>query len=60
MLSLGVLLFSEGRQKGSGSRERGGRGKLGGVEIGETIVRIYRIRGESIFNKRRKKITAFK
>lgn len=34
------------------SEKKGGMEKLGGVEEGKTLLRIYYIRKESIFNKR--------
>jgi hypothetical protein len=45
LLSLGGLLFSEGRGCGFKREEVG----LGGVERGETVIRIYCIREESMF-----------
>jgi hypothetical protein len=46
------LLFSNERQKGSGREERGSQEELGGVE--ETIIRLYCMKKENIFNKRKK------
>jgi hypothetical protein len=40
--------FSTDRQKGSGSDGRGGREELGRTERGETVIRIYCRRKESI------------
>lgn len=51
LLSLKSLVFTNERQKGSGSR--GGWEELGGIERGETIIRIYYVVKESIFNKRK-------
>lgn len=36
--------------------ERGGHGKLGEVEGKETVARMYSMRQESVFNKRKKSI----
>jgi hypothetical protein len=36
----------------SGSRGEGSRGKLGGVEGGETIIKGHCMKKESIFNKK--------
>jgi hypothetical protein len=46
-------LFSNERQKGSGSRQERG---WGGAESSkeETVIRVYYVRIESIFNKRKK------
>ena len=53
----GLLSFKE-RQTGSASRGGGERakvgGKLGEVEGGKTVVRMYCVREESIFNKNKK------
>lgn len=43
------------RKKGSGSGWEGSGEKLGGVEGGETVIGIYCMRKESIFNKRKNK-----
>jgi hypothetical protein len=50
-LSLGSLLFSEGRQRGTGSRRemRWWRG-LGGVKAGGTVLGMYCMKEVSIFN----------
>jgi hypothetical protein len=48
-LSLGVLLSSEGKQKGSGSGKQGRREMLRVVKEGEIVVWIYPMREESIF-----------
>ena len=42
------------RKKGSGSGWEGSGEELGGVEGGETIIGIYCMKKESIFNKRQK------
>lgn len=53
-MSLGGLLFSE--EKMGGGRESGGQGSsggtLGGIDGGETVVGMYHIREESIFNSK--------
>ena len=53
LLSLRSLFFSNERQKMSGSRGEGSRGKLGGVEGGKTINRLYDMKKKkkAIFNK---------
>ena len=50
---LEACLFSNERQKGSGSRQERG---WGGAESSkeETVIRVYYVRIESIFNKRKK------
>jgi hypothetical protein len=55
LLSLGELLFSEGKWKRSGVGRDGRWGKLRGMEGGETVVRMYYVREEFICNKNRKK-----
>ena len=51
LLSLGGLLFSERKWRGSGSRgEVDGVGELGKVE-GETVLGMYGTGEESIFNE---------
>lgn len=47
-LSLGHLLFSEGRQRGSGSGQWGV--ELGELEGGEPVIKVYCMRVESIFS----------
>lgn len=59
LLSLRKLLFSDGRKKGNGPSGRGGKEKLGGVEGGDTVVRIYCIRKE-LFSLKEKKTTVNK
>jgi hypothetical protein len=51
-LSLGGLLLSEGKGRGRGS-EREGRQGLGGLEGGETVVRMYCMRGKIYFQLKR-------
>jgi hypothetical protein len=51
LLSLGGLLFSEGKHQGVDIRERGGGGELEGVKEGETLVGMYCIREEFISNE---------
>ena len=41
-------------RKGVDPDRRGGEEVLGGVKGGETVIRIYRMRKESIFNQRNK------
>lgn len=51
--SLGSLFFSNERERtGVDSEKKGGREKLGGAEEGDTLIGIYCIRKQSIFNKR--------
>ena len=52
-LSLRSLFFSNERQRGSGSGGEEGGKELGGVEEGETVIRIYYVREESIFNNKK-------
>lgn len=49
-----VYLFSKEKQKGSSDRRRG-REQVGGIEEGETVIRIYYGRKKSISNKRKKR-----
>jgi len=48
------LFFLMRDRKGVDPERRGGGEDLGGVKGGETVIRIYRMRKESIFNKRNK------
>lgn len=50
-LSLTSLLFSRERQGKNGSQWEGGGEELGGVEGGEAVIRIYRVR-KMCFNKK--------
>jgi hypothetical protein len=51
-LFIGDLLFSEGKLEGGESGRKGRLGELGGVELGESVIRMYNNGGESIFNKK--------
>lgn len=51
LLPLGNLFFSNETERGGGSEWEGRGGKTGGVEGGETVISIYFIIKESIFNK---------
>lgn len=52
LLSLRSLFFSSERQKGNGSRWEGGGVEQGGIEGGETLIRMYPMSKASIFKQR--------
>lgn len=52
LLSFRSLFFSKERQKGNGSRWEGVGEEQRGVEGGETLIRMYHMSKESIFEKR--------
>lgn len=51
-LSPRSLFLSSERQKGSGPGGGGGRDELGGAAEGETVIMLYCMRKQPIFNKR--------
>lgn len=52
LLSLVDLLLSERKQSGRGSGEWAGEGELGGLEGGNTVVRIYCMKEESVLHRK--------
>ena len=51
LLSLSILFFSNEKQKGSGSGQKRSMEELGEAECGETVIRIYYVKGKSILKK---------